>query len=44
MLNYQLGACTTGEEKVGTLSPQRRSRAVSLRSVMELFNQTIEKL
>ncbi|WP_302480936.1 hypothetical protein [Nostoc sp. TCL240-02] len=44
MLNYQVGACTTGEEKVGTLSPQRRSRAISLCTVIELLNQTIEKL
>ncbi|MEH2442492.1 MULTISPECIES: hypothetical protein [unclassified Nostoc] len=33
MLNYQVGACITGEEKVGTLSPQRRRRAVSLRPI-----------
>ncbi|MEH2163750.1 MAG: hypothetical protein V7K38_22575 [Nostoc sp.] len=44
MLNYQVGACIPGEDKVGTLSPQRRSRTVSLRTVIELFNQTIEKL
>ncbi|MEH2192911.1 MAG: hypothetical protein V7K98_09745 [Nostoc sp.] len=43
MLNYQVGACITGEDKVGMLSPQRRSRAVCLGTVIELFNQTIEK-
>lgn len=36
MLSYQLGGCIASEGQVGTLSPPRRSRAVSLHPVIEL--------
>ncbi|MEH2269856.1 MAG: hypothetical protein V7K68_15695 [Nostoc sp.] len=36
MLSYQLEGCIARDRQVGTLSPPRRSRAVSLHPVIEL--------